>query len=308
MQGKVTVAKSLAVLLAVCLSVSMAHASSYGTEGSTSLNNPWGPTNFAISKVMDRSLSAMGDRLPHAAALDGFSSWTMFVDYDFGKNKDKRQGGFDNYFNSYTVGADTFYGDTLWGFMGNFNEAQGGDGAGTRSYIDTWAYTLYMSRPINDWMFWGSSLTYATAENKIKGVRGTTDSDSWVLAPYLTMMTRMDNVTLSLSPSYILGYQDVDYPAGGGDDTSLIGRMAVTGRASYAFDAQWSLSGTMTFNQILHNHALDAENDTDHQWFTTGVRLGYRVDENLSCSLGYSTEFDSHYRSRIWNIGLAYAF
>ena len=261
---------------------------------------------MAVSKAVDRSLIAT-ERMPHAG-FDNFSSWSVFADYDFGKNKDKRQGGFDNYFNSYTLGADAFYGDTLWGFMGNFNDAQGRNDGGARASIDTWAYTLYMSRPISEWLFWGGSLTYSTAENKIRGLQGTTDSDSYVLAPYLMMMTRIDNLTLSLSPSYVLGYQDVDYPQGGGDDSAWVGKLVLMGRASYALDAQWSLSGTLNYNQILHNHALDTENDTDHQWFTTGVRLGYRVNDNLSCSLGYSTEFDSHFSSKIWNIGLAYAF
>ena len=191
--------------------------------------------------------------------------------------------------------------------MGNYNDAQGRSGA-ARNSIDSWTYSLYMSRAINDWMFWGTSFTYGTSESKIRGTAGTTDSDSYVIAPYLTMVARMDRLTLSMSPSYVLGYQKVDYPAGGGKDTALMGKLVLMGRASYALDQQWSISGNLNYNQVVHNHGLDTEFDNDHQWFTSGLKLNCKLTDNLSGSVGYSTDFDSSFDSKIWNIGLVYAF
>lgn len=305
MQGKRVMAKSVAAVMVLCLCISAAQASSH--DGMTSLSNPWNPAIMGAEKALDRSITVT-TTTPHAGAFDGFSSWSAFADYDSGKTNDKRQGGFDNYFNSYTVGADALYNNsTLWGFLGNFNDAKGHSSAGARDAIETWAYTLYMSQPVNDWMFWGSSFSYSTAGNKINSA-GEIDSDSYVLAPYVTVMTQMDKLTLSLSPSYVLGYQDVDYPGVGGGDSALMGKMLLMGRATYAVTEKFSVSANLNYNQVLHNHALDTEFDNDHRWFTTGVKLGYKFTSSLSGSLGYSTELDSNFDSDIWTVGLCYAF
>ena len=308
MQGKV--AKSLLVALALCLCVTAVQATSGGYSPSFSAFNPWSPANMAVETAVDRTLAA-GAKLPHAGMGD-FSSWSLFTDYSFGSNKDKRNGGFDNNFNSYTVGADTLYNNnTLWGFMGNYNEAQDHVlGDANRNTTKSWTYTLYVSQPINDWMSWGTSFSYGTSEFKIKNVAGTTDADSYFIAPYLAMYKQMDKLTLSMSPSYVLGYQEVDYPTGNvpNDDTGLMGRLVLMNRATYALTEKLDISANLNFNQVLHNHGLDVETRNDHQWWTTGAKLGYKFTSNLSGSLGYSMELDSVYRSGIWNIGMAYMF
>jgi len=311
MQGKMTVVKSVIVLLAVCLSVTAVQASSGSGASSTSSFNPWSPANMAVEKAVDRALTA-GSALPHAGAFDRFSSWSLFTDYDFGSNKDKRNGGFDNNFNSFTVGADALYNNTtLWGFMGNYNEAQDHVlGNANRNTIESWTYSLYFSQPINDWMYWGSSFSYGTSESKTKNVAGTTDTDSYTVAPYLIMMKQIDKLSLSMSPSYVLGYQEVDYPTGTvpGDDTGLMGRFVLMNRASYALTEKMTVSANLNFNQVLHTHGLDGVTDNDHQWFTTGAKLGYKFTSNLSGSVGYNTEFDSDFDSDIWTMSLCYAF
>jgi hypothetical protein len=304
MQRKV-VAKSVLIILAVCLSVTAAQASNF--DGSTSLLNPWNPATMAVETAVDRTLTA-GDRMPHAGSFDAFSSWSLFADYGTGKTKDKRQGGFDNYFNSYTVGADALYNNTtLWGFMGNLNDAQGHSKTGNRDQVDSGTYSLYTSQPVNEWMYWGTSFSYGTSENKIRGNAGDTDSENYVVAPYLTMMKQMEKLNLSISPSYVLGYQEVDYPAGV-DDTALMGKLVLMGRAAYTFTEKMSVALNLNYNQILHNHALDTEFDNDHRWFTTGAKLNYKFTSNLNGSVGYSTDIDSNFDSDIWNVGLAYAF
>ena len=295
--------KSMMVVLAVCVCAGAVQASTGNVDTMFSMLNPWSAPMTAVEKAVDRTLSE--GAAPHAG--DGFSSWSVFADYDFGKNKDKRTGGFDNYFNSYTVGADALYGDTLWGLMGNYNDAKGRSGD-ARDSIDAWTWTLYFSRPVNEWMYWGSSFSYGDSETKIKGTAGTTDTNSYVVAPYLSMFTKRDNWTFSMSPSYVLGYQDVDYPGTGGDDTALMGKLVIMNRAAYAINENWTISGNLNFNQVLHNHGLDTDVRSDHQWWTAGAKLGCKVTPNLSGSFGYSMELDSVYRSGIWNIGMAYAF
>ena len=142
-----------------------------------------------------------------------------------GKNDDKRAGGFDNYMNSYTLGLDAYYNDTLWGLMVNYGDEHGTNGAATDDEIDALTTTLYMSRALSDNMFWGSSFTFSNAETHVNGA-GTTNADSYVIAPYLTMVKQIDNVTLSLSPSYVLGYTRSDYPSGANpdDDEALMGK------------------------------------------------------------------------------------
>jgi hypothetical protein len=297
------------LVVAVCLAAAVAQASSSNYGSNTSLFNPWSPSGLALEKAVERTLDSSG-QMSHAGALDGFSSWSAYADYNTGKNEDRRQGGFDNYFNTYTVGADAMYNDTtLWGFMGIVDDEQGHSGTGGRDRIDSDTYSLYMSRPISEWMSWGTSFSYGSAETKIRGSQGYTDTETYVVAPYLTMMTQLDKLGLSLSPSYVLGYQDVDYPQGSDDDKSLMGKMVLMGRASYALTDKLSIAANLNFNQVLHNHALDNEYDTDQNWFTTGAKLNYNFTENLSGSFGYSTNLDSsNFDSKIWTFGLCYGF
>ncbi len=296
------------ILAAVCLTTAPVEASSSYGDGMFSLLNPFNPANRSVQMAVERSLR-MGMGLNHNAAMSSFTSPSVFMDYSFGKNDDKRAGGFDNYFNSYTLGADAYYNDTtLWGLMVNYTDEQGSNGA-VSDEIDTWATTLYMSRSLSDNVFWGSSFTYANGDSHINGA-GTTDTDSFVIAPYLTMLTRMDDMTLSLSPSYVLGYQRSDYPTGANpdDDEALMGKLLLMGRASVPVSETMTLTGNLDFNQVLHNHGLDNETDPDHQWFTTGVTLNYTVNENISGSLGYTTAFDSDFNSEIVSVGLTLAF
>lgn len=297
----------LSVMMVVLLVCTGVQAFGSNHVGSTGLLNPFNPASAAVEMAVDRTqVKAFG--IPHAAATDGFSNWSAFAEYGFGKNDDKRAGGFDNYFNSYTFGADAFHGTTLWGLMGNFNEAQGGNGLGARNDIDSWTWTMYMSSPLNEYTYWGASFSYGSSENKLRGTRGTTDSDNYVFSPYLTMLKRVDQVTFSFSPSYVLGYQDVDFTGTASDDTSLMGKLLLMGRATYAVTEKLDISANLNFNQVLHYHGLRVENDNDHNWFTTGVKAAYKFNDSLSGSLGYTTEFDSDYNSDICSVGLVYAF
>ena len=308
MQGRKVSIMCVCVVLLAVLNIATVQASS-SHDGTISLLNPFNPAERGVSKAVDRTL-LMGSRMNHAGSMDSFSSWSFFTDYETGKNDDKRAGGFDNYFNSYTVGADAFYNDsTLWGLMFNYVDEQGSNGAGASDEIDTMAVTLYMSRAISDTLFWGTSFTYSNAESYIRN-GGTTDSDSYVIAPYMTMVSQMDSVTLSLSPSYVLAYQDVEYPGviANTDDRALMGKLLIMGRASCPVSDKMTLSGNLDFNQVLHNHGLDTEIDNDHQWFTTGVNVSYVFTDNVNGSIGYTSGFDSDFNSEIWSLGLNCAF
>ena len=307
MYGKMKAVVVVVVLLVLGLGVATVQASS-DSIGPINLLNPWNPTTQTVGRAIDRSLIS-GARLPHAAPLDGFSSWSMFTDYSSSNSNDKRAGGFDSYSNSYLIGADAQYNGTLWGFMSNLYEAKGHNGAAGGDRVDSQTYSLYMSRNINDWMAWGASFSYGKADSKTRGIAGTTESDSYVLAPYLTMMTRINEIALSLSPAYVLAYQEVDSPqAAVSTDTALMGKLVLMGRASYALSDRLNIAGNLNFNQVLHNHGLDTENDPDHQWFTTGISLGYQLTSNLNCKIGYDTDFDSDFNSEILNVGLSYIF
>jgi hypothetical protein len=298
---------SISLMIVALLACMGAQALASNYYGHTGQLNPFNPAASAVETVIDRTL-VKGFGIPHAGEGSGFTDWTTFADYSFGKSDDKRAGGFDNYFNSYTFGADAFYGTTLWGLMGNFNESQGRSAGGAHSDVDSWTWTLYMSRPLNEWSYWGASLSYGTSENDIRGVNGTTDADNYVFAPYVTMLKRMDKLTLSLSPSYVLGYQDVDNTGAANDDTSWMGKLLVMGRATYAVTEKLDISANLNFNQVVHYSGLRTDVDNDHNWFTTGVKAAYKFNDSLSGSLGYTTEFDSDYNSDIYSVGLVYAF
>jgi len=302
--------KAAAVVVVVLMVFSVGVTTVQASLGSafTSVLNPWNPATQAVEKVVDRAIISRSS-LPHAAPFDGFNSWSMFTDYSLSNSNDKRAGGFDNYSNSYLVGVDALYNGTLWGFMGNLYEANGHNGTGGKSSIDCQTYSVYMNRSISDNMTWGASLSYGMSDSKARGVAGTTESDSYVFAPYLTMMTRIEKMTFSLSPSYVLAYQEEDSPAAGvSTDKALMGKLVLMGRANYALSDRLSISGDLNFNQVVNNHGLDTEIDPDHQWFTTGVCLSYQLTSNLNGKLGYSTEFDSDFASEIWNLGLSYSF
>jgi len=276
----------------------------------SSLRFPFAPTNFVFEKAVERTTLLVLIRptlVPHEGITDGLSSPSFFSDYDFGRSSDKRPGGFSSYTKSYTAGVDAMYNDsTLLGVIYNYTEIEGRNGVGTKDRLSSNTFSVYMGRPLGDNMAWGMSLSYTDADDTM----GTTETDmhGLVFAPYVSVAKQVDNWTLSLSPSYVVGYQEADYSTTAPDDTALVGRFVLMGRAACAVSEKMTVSTSLDFNQVLHNHALDAETDSDHNWFTYGLKLNYQFTDNLSTAFGYNSEFDSDFDSDLWHVSLAYLF
>jgi len=297
--------KLVSVALVMLLGMAVMANSAHYVDGTVSLLNPWNPANMAVEKVVDRTLQ-MGTTMPHAGA-DDFSSLALFTDYDFGNSNDKRTGGFNSYMKSTSIGADTMYkGSTLFGAIFNYTDAKGDNEAGTNNKLYAQTATVYMAQPLSDWLTFGTSLSYSDSICEVSNTN--TDTDSIVLAPYLSAMTKMDKWTLSLTPAYIVGYQKANYSANSDDDASWMGKLSVMSRASYAVSDKMSISGSLAYNQVLHNHALDNENDSDHHWFTYGTKVNYKLTSNLSTAFGYNSELDSDFDSDMWVANMTYLF
>ncbi len=274
-------------------------------DGHLSLMNPLNPANLVLEMALNRSLGPWLRVKPHAGVMEQFSNPSLFAEYGFGTNQDKRAGGFDNDFDSWTFGGEAMVaGSTFMGVILNFTDADGTNGGGTADQIETWTPNVYVSRSINDWLYWGGSLSYSMGESTV----GTTDtdSDSLVVAPSLMAIKQIEQWTLSLSPSYVLGSQEVDYTTT--SDTALMGRMLLMGRAAYAVNDKLSAAANLNYNAVLHNHGLDTENDNDHQWFTSGVQVNYQCTEQIGAYAGYTCDFDSNFDDNYGSVGGCFAF
>ena len=298
---------SMGLMLLLVLGIAFAaQASSSHNAGFMSLMNPWNPANLAVEKAVERTLP-MGSRLPHAGMNNSFSSMSFFTDYSWGKSNDKRSGGFASYIKSITVGADAVYNDSvLIGAIFNYTDTHGDNGAAADNQVYANTFTVYTGQSLSENTSWGASLSFSDSQSKVNGV--TTDSDSWVFAPYWSVMTQSDNLTLSLTPSYILGYQKADYSATSNDDSALVGRFVLMSRAALAVNEKLSLSASLNFNQVMHNHGLDTDIDSDHNWFTYGLKMNYQLTNNVGAAIGYNSEFESDYKSDMWLASLSYMF
>jgi len=276
----------------------------------SSLHNPWAHASIVlqtIAMITVYRLIVSPTMQPHMGLTDGFSSPSFFTDYEFGKTSDKRPGGFSSYTKSYTAGVDAMYNDsTLLGLIYNYTEVEGRNGVGTKDRLSSNTFSVYMAKPLNDNMAWGMSFSYNDADDHLAATE--TDIHGAVFAPYVSIAKQVDNWTLSLTPSYVLGYQEADYSTTAPDDTALMGKLALMSRAACAVSENMTVSASLNFNQVLHNHGMDVETDPDHNWFTYGIKMDYQVTDNLSTAFGYNSEFDSDFDSDLWLLSLAYAF
>lgn len=295
---------AMALVCLILVGLSTVHASS-NHDGNLSIMNPLNPANMAVERAVNRAL-VPGLRVPHAGFMQKFSSPTLFAEYGFGGNKDKRPNGFDNDFDSFLFGGDTMFAETtLLGAMINYTDADGTNAGGARNTLESLTPTLYVNRPINDWLYWGASLSYSTSESKVNAAK--TDSDSVVLSPYIMAMMQMDQLTLSLTPTYVLGLQEVDY-SNNTTDNAAVGRLLLMGRAAYMVIENLNVAVLLNYNQVIHNHALTSETDNDHRWFTTGFKVNYQITDHIGAYAGYELDFDSNFDSDFASIGASYTF
>lgn len=293
------------VLVAAVLGLAATAMATSGGYNPDSLFNPFNPANLAVDKAIERTLG-LGGRLPHAG-MDDFSSLGLFADYDFGKSNDKRNGGLDSYNKIMTVGVDGIYkGSMLLGALFSYTDSEGDNDAGAQNQVYSQMATVYMAQPLSECMNFGMALSFLDSETELAGNH--IDGDTWSLATYVSMMSKVDNWTFSLTPTYVVGFQTVNFDQGNGDDASWVGKLVLASRAAVALSENMSLAGSLSYNQVLHNHDLDTENDSDHHWFTYGVKMNYQLSSSLSTALGYNSEFDSDYRSDMVVANMTYMF
>jgi hypothetical protein len=191
----------------------------------------------------------------------------------------------------------------------SYTDSRGDNDAGTQNQLYAQMATVYMAQPMSDCMTFGMALSFLDSETESVGNH--TDGDTWSLATYVSMMSKVDNWTFSLTPTYVVGYQYVNTDSAAGisdDDAAWVGKLVLASRAAVALSENMSLAGLLSYNQVLHNHDLDNENDSDHHWFTYGVKMNYQLSSSLSTALGYNSEFDSDYRSDMVVANMTYMF
>lgn len=290
------IGKSLAVTIAVGVSCTLgsffANASSScgNIAHRVSTQNPAHPVNTAIGVSIQRSIAGM-ERASAVHAAQGeseaFRYPSVFAEYGYSKVKDSRGTNVKTLTDSFTLGMDfmTIL-DIFVGGMVSYGDFKVRDTAALQDRGDTWTYALYGAKALDENLFAGTSLSYSRDGSNLGG-----RTDTYAIAPYVSYMMRMENLSLSITPTYALSFSETE------TDKSNRGVFLLATRATLEAAEGISLFADATLHQVLHSHLLDAEDGQDHSWVGTSIGFDWRLNDmvGINASLGYDV-FNKHYR------------
>lgn len=199
--GSLTFAGAMANATNCCSCSPKSDSSNASSRAST--QNPGSPVNSAIEGAVERSLVGM-QRVTgvHAAEeSDLFQYPAFFTEYGYSKVNDDRPAGIETTSHTLTLGMDfvTAF-DLFVGGMVSYTDFDGDiDDAVEDDEGDAVTFTLYGSKALNQCTFAGISLTYSDDDSDLG-----TDTDTYAIAPYLSYLINLDNVKISITPTYAL--------------------------------------------------------------------------------------------------------
>lgn len=272
------------------------------------------PKAHAGAKMMEKSI------IEQEPVNEGFQNPWIGVDYGFSYSEDQRELGYTSYLHMATLsGGFTTYFNIDVGAMFMYTATDGRDIGG-----DAFSGSIWASRPIFDWLYFGVSGSYTSGDQDTfqRNVWTATDSDTWAVSPFLMFIYQTGPWTLSCSPTYVASFQDTDIDQGFADDSfdqfgisfepdsapgqdSTTHKLVVANRIGYKFSDAFSATVNISPNIVLGYEGPDQEDF----WVNTGLKLKYNVSKALDIYGKYSYDlFHSDYENHNVNVGLDYNF
>ena len=272
------------------------------------------PKAHAGAKMMEKSI------IEQEPVNEGFQNPWIGVDYGFSYSEDQRELGYTSYLHMATLsGGFTTYFNIDVGAMFMYTATDGRDIGG-----DAFSGSIWASRPIFDWLYFGVSGSYTSGDQDTfqRNVWTATDSDTWAVSPFLMFIYQTGPWTLSCSPTYVASFQDTDLhqdfasdsfdqfgvsfePDSAPGQDSTTHKLVVANRIGYKFSDAFSATVNISPNIVLGYEGPDQEDF----WVNTGLKLKYNVSEALDIYGKYSYDlFHSDYENHNVNVGLDYNF
>lgn len=268
------------------------------------------PKTHAGAKMMEKSI------LEEEVAPDGFYNPWIGLDYGFSYSEDQRELGYTSYLHMATLsGGFTTYFNIDVGAMFMYTGTEGDDIGG-----DAFSGSIWASRPIFDWLYFGVSGIYTSGDQDTfqRNVWTSTDSDTWAVSPFLMFIHSFGPWTLSCSPTYVASFQDTDIeqdfardsfdqdgiyfaPDSASGQNSTTHKLVIANRIGYKFTDSFSATVNISPNIVLGYDGPDQEDF----WLNTGIKFKYKATNMIDLFAKYSYDLlHSDYENHNVNVGL----
>lgn len=272
--------------------------SSYGHLERAGLQNPFNPVLIAYQVALYRALLWYGLTNVHTAEGDSalVQYPSVFTEYNYSQMNDDRVGGMDTVTNTWTLGMDFMtVGDIFVGGMVSFSDYDGDNDNKAKMDGNNLTYTLYASKALSENMFAGLSLSYSDDDDKAADV----DTSTYSVTPYVSFVTYLDEVQLSITPAYMLAWSETE-ALNPTDDKSHRQELLLSARATMGVTEALSVFAGATAHQVVYSRLMDGENGQDHFWVATSVGFDWMINEMVAvrASVGYDA-FNKNYRKNL---------
>lgn len=310
-------------------------------SGTTSANTPDNPNNistqtstFAAKRAQmsqDQRTGAGSSSTeydtPEEALRDDswFRSPAIFADYSYSSANDSRAFGLDSDQHDVNVGFDflTVY-DIIAGMMltySNFNgSADDIPGTNIRTDTDTVQLSWYLSKQLNEWLFAGTTFSYALSDldTKTTGAANTDfDIDTFSTSVFIGATQNWDNFGLASTVSYV--YVDATWDpvnqAGVTNDFNQSSGTFLWKTSGTWFATDWlDLTAAYQMTQIVHENfntiSPAGTNSDDNHWGTVSLTGNVIPSQNWSLFTGveYVVFNDNYEESITVRSGATYSF
>jgi hypothetical protein len=259
-----------------------------GSWGFTA-GNPSSPSLTQSYLAQQRLIDMMLKTAPHAAVggNEWFQNPSIFAEYSYNATEDTRPaGGFDTDINGGTVGLNFMTKcDIAAGMMFNYNST-----TGDKSYdADNFGVTLSLAKSYS-WFFMGLSTGYDNGDSTSGGPD--TDTDAYTLAPFIGAIYVKGNFSFSTAPTLVMRWQDFD-TAGVSTDSSDIS-FGLMNTASYQVTEAFTVSVMANWNCVVDEDLAPGTAAADHNWFSFGTKLNYRLKDKFAVYASYMIDVGSH--------------
>jgi hypothetical protein len=258
----------------------LAGATAYGSSWGFEAGNPASASLIQSNIANQRLIDMMMKAAPHAAA--GANEWfqtpSVFAEYGYNKFSDERAANGEADINSGTVGLNFLTKcDVAAGVMFNYGSTDA-----EVSDAENYGVTLSLAKSY-DWFFMGLSAGYDFGDGK----DGAINTDSYTLAPFIGAMYVKGNFSFSTAPTMVMRWQEFD---GGNADNSDDITFGFMNTASYQVNEALTLSLMANWNSVVKE---DPAASTDHNWYSVGTKVSYRVTDKVSTYASYMIDLDS---------------
>jgi len=263
-----------------------------------SAGNPASASMTQSNLAQQRLIDMLIKTAPHAAAgpCEWFQDPSVFAEYGYNKTDDGRPSGFDTDVNGGTIGLNFLTKcDVAAGVMFNYGSTNGDAYMGvpgnyTSNDADNFGVTLSAAKSF-DWFFMGLSAGYDYSDADMVtpiGTRINTEADSYTVAPFIGAMYVKGNFSFSTAPTLVMRWQDFNNTTNSSDVT-----FGLMNTASYKFTEEFSVSVMGNWNCVVDEDLSVGGVKADHNWYSVGTKLSYRLTDKFTTYASYMIDLDS---------------